>query len=189
MNPNNCKTCDHIHHKDGGHCYMYREPPAQACLSHTARTSPWRTLKPGFPLQTRPDLGQLSEKRMDAQAFTQTYNESRNGANFLVRHPFFGRFKFSDGVQELAEHGCYWLLDILATELVGHFLNRPDDVLIIVTVTVADDAAVITASASDDDPAPWVRSIGYTDIPDGEWKFIVGQDEPGYFTMILMTEY
>ena len=89
-----CKTCDHIHHKDGGHCYMYREPPAQTCLSHTAHTSPWRALKPGFPLQTRPGLGQLSEKRMDAQAFTQTYNESRNGANFLVRHPLVGRFKF-----------------------------------------------------------------------------------------------
>lgn len=126
---------------------------------------------------------------MDAQAFTQTYNESRNGANFLVRHPFVGRFKFSDGVQELAGHGCYWLLDILATELVDHFRNRPDDVLIIVKVVVKDDAAVITASASDDDAAPWVRSIGYTDMPEGEWSFIVGQDEPGRFTMILPAEH
>lgn len=92
-------------------------------------------------------------------------------------------------MQELAEHGCYWLIDMLATEMVYHFLNRPDDVLIIVTVTVKDAAALITASASDDDPAPWVRSISYTDMPEGEWKFIVGQDEPGYFTMILPAEY
>lgn len=126
---------------------------------------------------------------MDAQAFTQTYNTPRNGANFLVRHPFAARFKYSDGVQELAEHGCFWLLDILATELVDHFRNRPDDVLIIVKVVVKDDAALITASASDDDAAPWVRSIGYTDMPEGEWKFIVGQDEPGRFTMTLLTEY
>lgn len=188
MNPNNCKTCDHIHHKGGGHCYMYREPPAQACLNHTGRTQMWRDL--AQTLKPRPDLGQLlKEKRMDAQAFTQTYNESRNGANFLVHHPFVGRFKFSDGVQELAGHGCYWLLDILATELVEHFRNRPDDVLIIVKVVVKDDAAVITASARDDDPAPWVRSIGYTDMPEGEWSFIVGQDEPGYFTMILISEH
>lgn len=187
MNPNNCKTCDHIHHKDGGHCYMYREPPAQACLSHTARVKMWRDL--AQTLKPRPGLGQLSEKRMDAQAFTQTYNTPRNGANFLIRHPFVGRFKFSDGVQELAGHGCYWLLDILATELVEHFRNRPDDVLIIVKVVVKDDAAVITASARDDDPAPWVRSIGYTDMPEGEWSFIVGQDEPGRFTMILPAEH
>lgn len=189
MNPNNCKTCDHIHHKDGGHCYMYREPPAQACLSHTARTSMWRALKQGFPLQPRPVLGQLSEKRMDAQAFTQTYNESRNGANFLVRHMLVPRFKFTDGVQELAEHGCYWLLDILATELVDHFRNRPDDVFIIVKVTVADESAVITASASDDDASPWVRSVDYTNMPEGEWLFYIGQDEPGRFTMTLASEY
>lgn len=188
MNPNNCKTCGHIHHKDGGHCYMYREPPAQACLSHTARVKMWRDL--AQTLKPRPDLGQLlKEKRMDAQAFTQTYNESRNGANFLIHHPFVGRFKFSDGVQELAEHGCYWLLDILATELVDHFRNRPDDVLIIVKVVVKDDEALITASARDDDPTPWTREITFTDMPEGEWSFIVGQDEPGRFTMILINEY
>ena len=188
MNPNNCDTCGHIHHKDGGHCYMYREPPTQACLSHTARVKMWRDL--AQTLKPRPDLGQLfKEKRMDAQAFTQTYNTSRNGANFLVRHPFVGRFKFSDGVQELAEHGCFWLLDILATELVDHFRNRPDDVLIIVKVVVKDDEALITASARDDDPAPWTREITFTDMPEGEWSFIVGQDEPGRFTMILPAEY
>ncbi len=189
LNPNNCKTCDHIHHKDGGHCYMYREPPAQACLSHTARVKMWRDLA-SDKSTTRPDLGQLlKEKRMDAQAFTQTYNKSRNGANFLVRHPLAPRFKFSDGVQDLAGVGCFWLLDILATEMVDHFRYRPDDVLILVKVVVKDDEALITASARDDDPAGWRREITFTDMPEGEWSFIVGQDEPGRFTMILPAEY
>ena len=32
MTPNNCKTCGHLHHKDGGHRYMYRGRPAPAVL-------------------------------------------------------------------------------------------------------------------------------------------------------------
>jgi hypothetical protein len=36
-NPNNCATCDHKRHPDGGHCYMFRRAPQVACLQHTAR--------------------------------------------------------------------------------------------------------------------------------------------------------
>lgn len=36
-NPNNCGTCDHIEHPDGGHCYMFREAPTDVCFVHTGR--------------------------------------------------------------------------------------------------------------------------------------------------------
>lgn len=36
-NPNNCATCDHSKHPDGGHCYMFREEPEVPCAKHTAR--------------------------------------------------------------------------------------------------------------------------------------------------------
>lgn len=36
-NPNNCETCDHIHRPDGGHCYMFRDPPTEVCYQHTKR--------------------------------------------------------------------------------------------------------------------------------------------------------
>ena len=37
MNPNNCSTCDFKARPQGGHCYMFREPPKKACGQHTVR--------------------------------------------------------------------------------------------------------------------------------------------------------
>lgn len=37
MNPNNCATCDHKKHPDGGWCYMFKNEPTYRCLAHTAR--------------------------------------------------------------------------------------------------------------------------------------------------------
>lgn len=34
-NPNNCETCDHKKHPDGGHCYMFRLEPKNPCSQHT----------------------------------------------------------------------------------------------------------------------------------------------------------
>jgi len=34
-NPNNCSTCAHKDHPDGGWCYMFRDEPTQTCLQHT----------------------------------------------------------------------------------------------------------------------------------------------------------
>lgn len=41
-NPNNCDLCKHKQHPDGGHCYMFREPPSDVCRWHglTIRASP-----------------------------------------------------------------------------------------------------------------------------------------------------
>lgn len=34
-NPNNCETCEHKNHPDGGHCYMFRDEPTDVCKVHT----------------------------------------------------------------------------------------------------------------------------------------------------------
>ncbi len=36
---NNCSTCDHKKHPDGGHCYMFRQEPKWQCQQHTALRS------------------------------------------------------------------------------------------------------------------------------------------------------
>jgi hypothetical protein len=37
-NPNNCEACDHkTMNNDGGHCYMFKDAPAEVCLKHSAR--------------------------------------------------------------------------------------------------------------------------------------------------------
>lgn len=37
---NNCNTCDHKKHPDGGHCYMFRTEPTSRCMQHTALKRP-----------------------------------------------------------------------------------------------------------------------------------------------------
>lgn len=38
-NPNNCATCRHKTHPDGGHCYMFKDEPKEICMQHTGRTA------------------------------------------------------------------------------------------------------------------------------------------------------
>ena len=101
--------------------------------------------------------------------------ESRNGMNQAIRYsPLFPRFIISDGVQELVEAaGCYWLLDILASELEPKLLeaiNEGEVATVLVHLRVStDDKATITATYDDDAPPFWTRAIDYTDFPAGDW--------------------
>lgn len=126
---------------------------------------------------------------MNTEAFLTAYNESRNGVNHFCRNRLYPTFLYSDGVQQLAESGCYWLLDILGTELPQQFKQRPDEYMCIVTVTVADDKARIKGEFVDDDPTPYLRSIDYTDMPAGTWKLYVTSHEPPLLHCILPKEY
>lgn len=127
---------------------------------------------------------------MNTQQFIDAYNESRNGVNHFCRNPLYPKFLYSDGVQQCAEAGCYWLLDILGTELPAEFKKDPYNYFCIVTVTVKDGKAEILGEFEDDDPAPYRRDIDYTDMPEGEWKFFVNYDGPEYgWRCILPTEY
>lgn len=41
-NSNNCETCDFKSYPhEGSHCYMFKDPPKDICLSHTSRKKPW----------------------------------------------------------------------------------------------------------------------------------------------------
>ena len=127
---------------------------------------------------------------MDKDKFTAIYNETRNGTDGFTRHPLVRSFAYSDGVRELADLGCHWLLDTLATELPAEFRKNPDDLLCIVKVAVKDHAAVITGEFTDDVVA-WRKVIHMTDMPDGEWIFYVADDRepPTPYRMILANEY
>jgi hypothetical protein len=39
-NPNNCSTCDHKRHPQGGWCYAFRNEPDDVCMQHTGRNKP-----------------------------------------------------------------------------------------------------------------------------------------------------
>lgn len=122
---------------------------------------------------------------MNTEKFLSVYSESRNGCNHWVRHPLVRNFLFTDGVQELAETGCHWLIDILATEY-----KVPQYLMGIVHITVTGSRAVITGSLSDEEPPQFRKDITWTDMPDGEWMLYVSAAEgDGIMRCLLPTEY
>lgn len=126
---------------------------------------------------------------MDMQKFKAAYSESRNGANKMFRHPLVRKFIYSDGVQECADAGLYWMLDILATEGVQHMKKHADDGLMVVYFSAyADRSALIKGTLSDDDPTPWMRKVAFTDCSPGQWTFYMAYDGEHY-SLILPSEY
>ena len=45
-NPNNCATCKHKQHPDGGHCYMFRLEPTEPCAQHTSQIHALQAIRP-----------------------------------------------------------------------------------------------------------------------------------------------
>lgn len=125
---------------------------------------------------------------MNTEAFLKAYRESRNGTDSFHFNPLYRRFKYSDGVKECAEAGCYWLLDILGTELPAEFKQRPEEYTCVVKVEVLHSSAHITGEFVDGDQNPYTRHVEYTDMPTGEWTFYVTYDGDDYFC-ILLSEY
>lgn len=123
---------------------------------------------------------------MNTEKFTQIYNEFRNGANHLIRHPLVRNFLISDGVRDCADCGIWWLADIAATEVPAS-MKRRGETLGIFTARVKGERAVLNLTGSGDTEI-WKRVIDWTDMPDGEWVFYIG-DDGDHCTMILPSEY
>lgn len=125
---------------------------------------------------------------MNIEAFKKAYNESRNGTDGWTRHPLAPYFVYSDGVKECAEAGCYWLLDILGTELSKVFRTHQAGFLMVIKVKVADGGARIEGSFWDEEPPQYKRKVDYTDLPEGTWTFFVARGD-GLLSCYLLTEH
>lgn len=125
---------------------------------------------------------------MNTEAFIQAYKESRNGTYFFERHPLVRSFISSDGVKECVEAGCYWLLDILATEIQPNQFKEKQSTLCIVQVVVKDQKCEITGEFFDGDPSPYSKHVSYTDLPEGTWNFYLSLDGSKVFCY-LPSEY
>lgn len=123
---------------------------------------------------------------MNTQQFITAYNESRNGADHFCRNSMYPKFLYSNGVQECAAAGCYWLLDILGTELPREFAKNGEYSALIIC-QVYGGKATITAEFKDGEVG-WRKAIDFTDMPSGDWKFYVTCDE-GTCHCILLSEY
>ena len=105
-----------------------------------------------------------------------------------MRHPLVRNFIFSDGVQECAEAGCYWFLDILATEVRPTNFQAKHSTLAIAVLEVVGSKAELVIEFFDDDPEPYKKSITYTDMPEGKWTYYLAYEE-GLIKCFLPSEY
>jgi hypothetical protein len=133
----------------------------------------------------------VKENTMNESAFRVAYTLPRNGANALIRHPLSRSFIYSDGVREIADLGCHWLLDIIGTE--GLMAARKDrdaqeGALIVITLRCHHGGMLISMKSNDDKPAFWNRNVTSTDFPAGDWK-LYGQFNGPDLVLILPNEY
>jgi hypothetical protein len=124
---------------------------------------------------------------MKKDEFLRAYNESRNGCNYFIRHPLVRYFQYSDGVEECAEAGCYWLLDIVATECPAA-MRKANALVCGFTVNVNEKGAKLALFEITGAPPVWKKKIEFTDMPEGEWYFEL-VDEGGRFAFILGSEH
>ncbi len=126
--------------------------------------------------QPAADSGRADQLRASLAHFT--------GTEHWYRHPLNPRaVTFTDGAKAFAEDaGCFWLLDILATELVPLALKHG---IIFTTCTVKDGKARIAANRDTGQPDVWSKDIESTDCPEGEWPLWMGDGGP-YDTVVIM---
>ncbi len=127
---------------------------------------------------------------MNQDQFKRAYGESRNGVNNFLFNKLYPKVWYSNGVQELAESGCYWLLDIIGTELPKAYLAKPPAQRhpCIIQVRVTGSMAHIVGEFIDDDPNPYTKYVPMVDLPEGKWNLYMTLEDEGHFTLILPTE-
>lgn len=111
--------------------------------------------------------------RHELAQFTGTEKWYRHGIN---RHMLY-----TEGVQYFCERaGCYWFLDIVATE---HFRLQRLHPFLAIALEAGDSKANIFVDDGDGKPI-YRRHIEYTDCPDGTWRFYLTDN-----VMLLPSEY
>lgn len=101
-----------------------------------------------------------AQLRADLSQFT--------GTETWYRHSLQKSFLYTEGVQYFAEHaGCYWFLDIIATEIFQ--LQKQWPFLVIELDVVGTKAQIRTTDGNENQV--WTRSVSFTDCPEGRFKF------------------
>lgn len=97
------------------------------------------------------------------------------------RSPLNKDMMYTDGVRFFAGAAeAYWFLDIVATELMP---LQEDNPFLVITLEVAQQQGTVVVDDGDGNEV-YRRSIGYTDCPEGAWKFYLTDN-----AMLLPSEY
>ena len=114
------------------------------------------------------------------------------GSDSRYRHSLFRRFIYTEGVRAVDERaGCYWLLDIVATEVAPRCLKvweRDEIGVFMLELTVTNSTASLRCTWDDEEPAIWTRGVDWTDFPEGEWTFklvVDGLVDPPHEVLVM----
>ncbi len=127
----------------------------------------------------------MQHKIMDAHDLQQGLRHF-TGSEHWYQH-FQRRMLYTDGVKYLADNAqCYWLLDIIATDI---FRYTKLQEFIAIKVTVKDNSAVINCTDGNENKFKRDKHIKFTDMPEGEWKLWLVNNNDGTSTLLIPSEY
>lgn len=87
------------------------------------------------------------------------------GSEEFYTQPLYGRVRYTEGVQHVAETGeAYWLLDAIIFSA-RHEPRLRDEGFQVWTLTVKEASALLTCTDGDSDQPLYVQHIPFTDFP------------------------
>lgn len=116
------------------------------------------------------------------------------GTERYFRHGLNPKLVWTEGVQHFADKaGAFWFLDLVAIGTnsrpgIVPAVQRDPGGFAVVCLHVKNEHALV--EAFDDVPGRclYSESVGWTDCPEGEWKFYL-IDEENHVVMLLPSEY
>ena len=101
-------------------------------------------------------------------------------------HGMFKKSVYTDGVQHLLKEAqCYWLYQVIETEILSYFLQRnPLYDTYTFKIESKETKAVLTLSDYQGEIL-WTKPISFTTFPDGELSLVVGWDGQRIITSLI----
>lgn len=109
------------------------------------------------------------QNKQDVSANLKAELSCYTGTENWYRHVLRKDFLYTDGVQYFANagDGCYWFLDIIATEIWPIQKTEP---FLVIELEVQGSKADIRVTDGNGNSL-WHRKIAWTDAPEGLWRF------------------
>lgn len=111
------------------------------------------------------------------------------GSDGRYRHALNRKLIYTEGVKAAADKaGCYWLLDIVATEVMAVMVHSEWNAVL--HVHVYGGKAHLQLDIADE--KSWEKDIDLTDFPEGQWMFYLEHDRivdfPAKVVVMLLPE-
>jgi hypothetical protein len=127
-----------------------------------------------------------STKSLTAEELTAALQHFTGSEKSYYRPTLSGRIDYTEGVRFLQQHGCYWLIDAIASYQTSEFKEQNDRQFWKLSVDLTTSQATLICDDGNGNVLV-TQSIEHTDFPLAEVKIWVNID-PRIF-MFLPSEY